>query len=140
LQPWNTNNFYWREPVLTNQEKIGKREYQRKWSKHAREKNKNYFKNLDLKRTYGVTIEWYKSQHNAQNGLCAICNKPETAQIRGKVLSLAVDHCHGTGAVRELLCRACNNAIGAMNHDPITLRKAANYLEKHTSVFLKKNA
>jgi hypothetical protein len=134
LKPWSSDNFYWREPVLSKEQRKTRADYMREWQRHARKNNKSYFKSADLKKLYGVTIEWYKAKHDAQNGLCAICDQSEKAKIRGQQLSLAVDHCHNTGAVRELLCRACNNAIGALNHDPATLRKAADYLEKHTSI------
>jgi len=132
-QPWSSVNFYWRETKISGDARKNRRLYMLEWQRNARASNVDYYKNADLKKLYGITIEWYKAQHGAQNGLCAICSKPETAKIRGNTLSLAVDHCHDTGDVRELLCRACNNAIGALNHSPATLRKAADYLERHTS-------
>jgi hypothetical protein len=132
-RPWSVDNFYWKESKVSSEYKQDRAEYMRRWMSKARVVNKDYFKSADLKKLYGITIEWYKAQHDVQNGLCAICSKPETAKIRGNTLSLAVDHCHDTGDVRELLCRACNNAIGALNHSPATLRKAADYLERHTS-------
>lgn len=87
-------------------------------------------KNTILKRHYGITIGDYMRMHNDQNGLCAICKKPETTVIRGKEVSLSVDHCHSTGAVRGLLCRPCNQAIGSMKHDRSILLAAIDYLDK----------
>ncbi len=66
----------------------------------------------------------------AQKGLCAICGKPETLVVRGKVRRLAVDHDHLTGRVRRLLCLGCNTGIGKFQHDPALLRAAADYLER----------
>ncbi|MFP3967298.1 endonuclease VII domain-containing protein [Actinomadura fulvescens] len=40
-----------------------------------------------------------------------------------------VDHCHETGKVRGLLCPECNTGMGQLRDDPVTLRRAADYLE-----------
>jgi hypothetical protein len=72
---------------------------------------------------YNVDLNWYNAQYEKQNHVCAICNKPETAIIHGKKISLAVDHCHETGRVRGLLCRKCNNAIGAFYYDKYIIQK-----------------
>jgi len=77
---------------------------------------------------YGVTQEQYEEMHQAQNGLCAICGKPETYQWRGTVRRLAVDHDHKTGAARGLLCTSCNRGIGNLGDDPEMLKKAIEYL------------
>jgi hypothetical protein len=44
-----------------------------------------------------------------------------------------VDHDHGTGAIRGLLCSSCNQALGQMKERPELLRAAAEYLERHAS-------
>jgi hypothetical protein len=88
---------------------------------------------------YGITIEIFEAMVIAQNGVCAICKKPET---RGKRMGkfnnapwattrLSVDHCHVTGKVRGLLCQRCNIAIGHLNDDPQTAMNAAAYLMEH---------
>lgn len=48
----------------------------------------------------------------AQDGMCALCGKPESVKRNGRVVRLAVDHCHETGRVRGLLCFGCNVSIG----------------------------
>lgn len=131
--PWSTDNFYWREPVLSKEDRKTRADYMRNWQKHAREKNKSYFKSADLKKSYGVDIDWYERKYKEQNGACAVCLEPEKAKIKGRPFQLAVDHCHATGKVRSLLCSACNTAIGSFKDDPNLLRKAAEYLERHTS-------
>ena len=56
-------------------------------------------------KTYGLTAEQYDDLLKRQGGKCAICrNKPKSKR-------LAVDHDHGTGAVRGLLCSRCNHDL-----------------------------
>jgi len=100
----------------------------REYGRKMRAANPDYHKSMKLRRAYGVTIEQYNEMLAAQNGCCAICDKPESNEIRGKVVSLAVDHCHKTGAVRALLCSACNTALGLFNDDPELLAKAQQYV------------
>lgn len=83
-------------------------------------------------RRYGLTVEQYDAMVEAQGGLCAICGQPETAVTRGRVVRLSVDHNHGTGAVRALLCRRCNVAVGVMENDGDHLiARVRTYLEAH---------
>src|SRR5436305_10303350 len=72
--------------------------------------------NADLSHHYGVTAEWYEAKLAEQNGVCAICGKPEKMVIKGKAVRLAVDHDEQTGRVRGLLCTACNRGIGMLKH------------------------
>lgn len=58
-----------------------------------------------------------------QKGVCAICGGPG-----GPHKSLAVDHHHGTGSVRGLLCGNCNNGLGRFRDNPEFLAKAITYL------------
>lgn len=71
----------------------------------------------------------YEDLHNKQNGVCALCEKPEfkkDAQL-GKTCLLAVDHCHTTGKVRGLLCFICNTNLGRFEK---SLDKVLRYLGK----------
>lgn len=77
---------------------------------------------------YGITPQDYENMVAAQSGLCAICNKPELNK------RLAIDHDHTTEKVRELLCSRCNTSIGKFEDSPELLRKAADYIEKHSKV------
>ncbi len=70
----------------------------------------------------------------AQGGVCAICGLPEVATTRfGVVRRLAVDHCHSTGVVRQLVCMRCNTALGAVRDDPSILDAAAAYIRRHAA-------
>lgn len=126
--PWGRDNFFWKESTISPEARESKAAYMREWQRKVRAANRDYGKDSDLRKNYGVTLEWYKAKHAEQNGRCAICGNEETAVIRGRSISLAVDHCHETGKVRGLLCRLCNNAIGALKHDPALLTAAIAYL------------
>ena len=58
-----------------------------------------------------------------QDGVCAICRTAPAAHV---------DHDHGTGAVRALLCFNCNGGLGQFKDDPEVLREAADYVAFHT--------
>lgn len=101
-------------------------------SRRSRERNPRRIRDRNLRHAFGITLEQYEAMEAAQGGVCAICGEPESHRIRGKVIALAVDHDHDTGAVRQLLCVGCNTGLGKFTHDPATLRAAAAYLERHT--------
>jgi hypothetical protein len=84
-----------------------------------------------LERDYGIDKNEYDRMLEKQEGLCAICRIAESLTFNEKVVLLSVDHCHATGKVRGLLCRACNMAIGALRDDPKILDRAANYLREN---------
>lgn len=71
---------------------------------------------------FGLTLEVYDEMYRSQGGLCAICEKGFDV--------LCVDHCHESGAVRGLLCRACNVGIGNLGDSSERLLRASQYLEK----------
>jgi hypothetical protein len=77
-------------------------------------------------RKYGITKDEYRDMWFAQDGRCAVCQKPERTS---RCALLAVDHDHVTGAVRGLLCSFCNRAIGMFDDDPAVLARAIKYLE-----------
>lgn len=89
------------------------------------------YRDKELRRNFGITLEDYKRMLLEQNGVCAICLRPETSVRWGKLQPLAVDHCHTTGKVRALLCNNCNVGIGTFGDDPERLMRAAAYLQCH---------
>jgi hypothetical protein len=126
-------NWYWRSFKSAPADRAERAAYMREYSQKARDANPDYFKNADLKRTYGITLEWYNTKLAEQNGACAICLQPEKVEIRGKLLMLAVDHDHATGQVRGLLCSNCNRGIGHLDHDMARLQAAIHYLTHHSA-------
>lgn len=78
---------------------------------------------------FGITPEQYLEMLEAQDGLCAICERPErSTDKKGWTKALAVDHDHDTGAIRGLLCANCNKGIGNLGDSVETLIAAAAYL------------
>ena len=100
-------------------------------AKAYREKNLARVRSGKLQASYGISLSDYERMSRQQNGVCAICRRPEQSVRLGKRRILAVDHDHKTEAVRALLCHKCNSVLGYMDDDPMRLRAAADYLEKH---------
>jgi hypothetical protein len=59
----------------------------------------------------------------AQDGRCAICRNADKR-------ALSIDHAHGTGRVRGLLCRRCNLGLGCFGDDIAFLEAAITYLRR----------
>lgn len=89
------------------------------------------FKQWNIERTlfknYGITLDQYYALEKLQDGVCAICKKPNTCK---KTNRLYVDHCHATGKVRGLLCMKCNTGLGYFDDNISKLREAIEYLNK----------
>jgi hypothetical protein len=83
-----------------------------------------------LKRIFGLTMDQYDQMFKLQNGLCAICNCPETETRNGKLIYLSVDHDHKTGKIRKLLCHKCNRALGILEESVDLLEKLIQYLKE----------
>ncbi len=78
----------------------------------------------DLAR-YGLTEKDRQTLLIFEDDACPICLKPF-----GDARPPAVDHSHGSGAVRGLLCLSCNFALGVLHDDAGWLRRAADYLDE----------
>jgi hypothetical protein len=76
-----------------------------------------------MRRDYGITPEDYERMYAEQGGRCAICQVERPR--------LLVDHNHTTRAVRGLLCRACNFALGFLRDNPVSAAAAAAYLTSY---------
>lgn len=113
----------------TRDDPFSKSKYEKAWRQAFPEK----VKDSHLRKSFGMTLEEYMAKHAAQNGKCAICRRPETSTRNGKTKSLAVDHCHKSGKIRDLLCAACNKAIGLLKEDVGVLTAAIAYLRHHAS-------
>ena len=85
-------------------------------------------KGYTRRRAYGITPDEYAALLESQGGVCAICKQPETTKRGGLLVGLAVDHDHGSGRVRGILCTNCNQGLGRFADDPARLRAAGDYL------------
>jgi hypothetical protein len=79
-----------------------------------------------LGRRYGLSSEDYFGMLQRQNGVCGICRQPNTGKR-----DWHIDHDHGNGRVRGVLCNPCNLMIGLAKDDPDTLRAGAKYLDDY---------
>lgn len=93
-------------------------------------------------RRFGLSAQQYEAMHAKQNGLCAICRRPERERpapiritvtdeiIKAKRLTkrLAVDHDHVTGKVRALLCAKCNQLTGWIEKNRRLVERCCEYL------------
>jgi hypothetical protein len=75
------------------------------------------------KKLYGLDEAGYHALLGLQGGLCPIC----TDQLPS-VDRTHIDHCHGTGRVRGLLCGRCNQGIGLLRENEAIMRRAIAYV------------
>lgn len=74
---------------------------------------------------YDLSLEEFEELKERQKNLCAICRERQIGKRR-----LAVDHKHGTGKIRGLLCNKCNAGLGQFRDSITLLRAAIRYLKK----------
>lgn len=103
-------------------------EQARSWYAENKERANGRRRRSLLQEKYGITENEYAALLEKQNGVCAICEEPETATRDGAPVRLSVDHDHATGRVRGLLCHGCNRALGLVEDDVDLLRQMLTYL------------
>ena len=84
--------------------------------KEAREKHREY--------RYGVPYAVFLEKIKEQNGKCGICKN-------GIQENATLDHCHKTGKMRGLLCRACNRGLGMFGDSLPVLKEAIEYVRRY---------
>jgi hypothetical protein len=87
------------------------------------------WRDANLRKLYGITAAEAEALLTSQGGVCAICRTDEWGD-----LAPHVDHDHESGAVRGVLCQACNHGLGKFRDDPGRLRAAADYLQDASNV------
>lgn len=75
----------------------------------------------------GLDADAVVARFEGHGGLCDICGEPPAVRHA----RLFIDHDHGTGELRGLLCHNCNTAIGLLRDSSDLLEQAAVYLEDH---------
>lgn len=128
---YGPDNFKWQETLKRDDLETDKEWWARKWA-DTRVRNPDVEYERNLQRSFGISLDDYLEKFTNQSGKCAICKQSETSISQSKTLRrLAVDHCHTTGKIRELLCNRCNTTIGRVGDNPELLIKMANYIIKH---------
>jgi hypothetical protein len=77
-----------------------------------------------LKRKYNLTTAEVDTMKARQLDRCAICREEKP---------LVVDHDHGSGKVRSLLCTTCNLMLGHARDRKDLLLAGFSYLTHHTA-------
>lgn len=132
---FSPDNFFWRENLIFRLPGESKKEHHaRKWA-HRMKENPGWDSERSLKRRWGMTRAELKEMSAKQNDVCAICKKPETAVQAStqQVKHMAIDHCHKTGKIRELLCWNCNSCLGKVSDSVEVLQSMIDYLKKHSA-------
>ena len=93
----------------------------------SREYGRQHQRRHRMRTAYGLTEDDWIALLQKQGGRCGMCG-----HLPSDARALVVDHDHGTGAVRELLCNNCNVIIGMAGDDVERLQKAIAYLVKHS--------
>jgi Recombination endonuclease VII len=127
--------------VLISGEFMDRKQYQSQWNRN------NYFANREAKlaaaKVYyrkiwgkhlaklGWTVAEYEAAEKEQTGLCSICwQKPKGTKLHPE-RRLDADHNHATGRRRQLLCQACNKALGLFEDSIERVESALRYLKFH---------
>lgn len=87
---------------------------------------------------YGLSRKEFASLLLQQGGRCAICQKPfeppdpnRRPKSQSRRRRPHIDHDHDSGAIRGLLCRACNLACGNVEDDWKIALALSRYLRTH---------
>jgi hypothetical protein len=99
------------------------KEHLHAYRRDYRQRRKREQRNAYLRRTFGISSDDCEALLILQGGGCAICGRPPAKS------SLHIDHDHGSGRIRGLLCVGCNNALGQFLDSRDLLNRAANYLD-----------
>ena len=95
-----------------------------KYHKENKEKIANTLRRRRWRVSYRMSEQDFRDMDRKQGGICAICGSYDSRK------RLRIDHCHKTGAVRALLCRACNLAEGLLGGSAERARALAAYIEQ----------
>ena len=71
-----------------------------------------------------MSIEWVEERLAAHDYKCKVCE----TEMKLHTNTVAIDHCHETGEVRDVVCKKCNIAMGQFRDDPKLIEKAIDYL------------
>lgn len=127
-KPIGPDNFIWKAAFTQRVEGEDEQTFKARRARAYRHVHKGRDRKYQVKVLYGLSPEQVDELYVRQQGACAICGQSEKNLIRGRILRLAIDHCHSTGAVRGLLCHQCNTGLGNFRDNPALLQRAIEYL------------
>ena len=105
---------------LANKDKMN--EQSTAWRKAHLAEDRLRVKEYHFRTAYGLTLEQRDEMYKEQSGRCAICGQFNE--------TLAVDHNHNTGGVRNLLCGRCNRVLGNVHESVELLSAMIDYLDE----------
>jgi len=126
-KPIGPDNFFWDEKYAYGNATKTTRAQRAAYMREYRKRRPRNVKNAELKKLYNLSLDEWEAMYEAQGGVCAICGGREKDKS-DRYVNLTVDHCHGTGRVRGLLCNSCNRALGLLQESTDNLRAAIKYL------------
>ena len=85
--------------------------------------HKDKYRNYNLKKQFGISLQEYTDMFEKQGKRCAICKKENNSKT-----PFPLDHCHKTLKVRGILCNQCNQGLGIFYDNIETLQSAIEYL------------
>ncbi len=97
-----------RQSVKRSHEKHGEKYRAREKVRAQAPKRRALQKGYRVKSRYGLTMVQLETRIEAQGNACAVCRTSFATSAPN------VDHDHATGAVRGILCHACNTTIGKL--------------------------
>src|SRR3990167_2167039 len=103
---------------------------QKERERPTRPQNKATYRNWYYLRRYGLSLAEYERLFQAQGGKCAVCQTKTARTTRGRTDVLHVDHNHGSGQIRGLLCLRCNRAVGLLRDSAAVAQQLVNYLKR----------
>lgn len=102
-------------------------EKKKEYSKRNWENNKEKLIANRRMKKYGISQEQYDEMLKSQGYSCAICK----TSVDDLSKSLAVDHDHSSGKVRDLLCMKCNIDLHFVENRAHLFEVMLEYLNKH---------
>lgn len=82
-----------------------------------------------LQKNFGISLDEYDALLEYQHGRCSGCGAENKSDKRdGSGIRLAVDHDHGTGVIRGLLCSRCNVSLGSLGDSVTVLMSLVKHL------------
>ena len=95
---------------------------QKDWQKRNPETRKRNQRRSSWK-LQGINPDLAEAYYQSHHGKCDSCGQPN-----GNGRALCVDHDHGSGAIRGMLCDGCNMALGFLKDDPNRIQNVYDYI------------